>query len=411
MSTISYVSFALHNRRLLGFGFLMTFYASFGQTFFIGLYGAEIRTAFDLSNGQYGAIYSGATLSSALALLWVGRQIDRVGLRRFASLTSAGLVVSMVLLGGTLGAVTLFAAFLALRLTGQGLMIHTAATSMARYFDVARGRAISIALLGIAAGEAVLPASAVFLTGVIGWRWSWWILAALTAVTLIPMIRSLLRDHAARESNRDGPTAHMPLDEKSWPLSKVIRDPRFFVAMTAAAAPAFMITGIFFHHARLAADKGWSLAWLATAFVAYAAATAPASLVCGIWVDRWRATRMLPFMLLPLAGALTVVALWDRPVVAIIYLTLAGLGSGITAPILGALLAELYGTTHLGAIRALQSAILVLASALSPVLLGWLIDNGTSMETIALAFVAYILAATILVAYTFARQQNPTGSA
>ena len=406
MPAMNYVSFAWHNRRLLGFGFLMTFYASFGQTFFIGIYGAEIRSAFDLSHGQYGAIYSAATLTSALILLWAGRRIDRVDLRQFASIVCGGLALSMVLLGSALGAITLFAALFALRLTGQGLIVHTAATSMARYFDTARGRAISIAFLGIAAGEAVLPASAVILTGAIGWRASWWFLAGLTAISLIPLVRHLLKDHAIRDTKSGDVTPDQSLDGAGWPLPKVLHDPRFWAIISAASAPAFMITGLFFHHAHLAAAKGWSLAWLATAFIAYAAATAPSSLLSGVLVDRWQANRMVPFMLLPLAAALTVVALWDHPMVAVIYLTLAGIGSGITSPINGSLLAELYGTTHLGAIRSVQTALMVLASALSPVVLGWLIDNGTSMESIALAFVAYILAASVILGWVFTRPKR-----
>ncbi len=410
MPAMGYLTFAWHNRRFLGFGFLMTFFASFGQTFFIGIYGGEVRAEFGLSNGEYGAFYSGATLVSALSLLWLGRRIDRIQLRQFASLVCAGLVVAMVLMGSAVGPVTLFLALFALRLTGQGLMVHTAVTSMARYFEAARGRAVSAAMLGVPAGEAVLPALAVVLTGAAGWRASWWGLALVLALGLVPTVRFLLRDHASRDAEFHRAATRSATSPSAWPLSRVIRDPRFLVVIVATSAPSFIITGIFFHHAQLALAKNWSLAWLATAFIAYAVATVPASLLAGAWVDRWRASGMLPFMMLPLAASLVTIAVWDAPVVAIIYLALAGVGAGNTAPILGALWAELYGVANLGAIRSVQTAMMVFSSALSPVVVGELLDRGTSIEAIAIAFIAYILVGSTALAITFTRRRSTEGT-
>ena len=55
----------------LGFGVLLCASASFGQTWFISLFGGEIRAAFSLSHGDFGAIYSAATLASGVSLVWV----------------------------------------------------------------------------------------------------------------------------------------------------------------------------------------------------------------------------------------------------------------------------------------------------------------------------------------------------
>ena len=69
------------NLRLLAFGFFAAFFSSFGQTFFIALSSADIRSTFRLSHGDFGLIYASATLSSAGLLIWAGRKIDEVDLR------------------------------------------------------------------------------------------------------------------------------------------------------------------------------------------------------------------------------------------------------------------------------------------------------------------------------------------
>ncbi|MFN3389870.1 MAG: MFS transporter [Allosphingosinicella sp.] len=51
-------------------------------------------------------------------------------------------------------------------------MSHTAMTASARYFEKDRGKALALANLGHAAGEALLPLAAVFLIALIGWRYS-----------------------------------------------------------------------------------------------------------------------------------------------------------------------------------------------------------------------------------------------
>ncbi len=61
--------------------------------------------------------------------------------------------------------------------------------------------------------------------------------------------------------------------------------------------------------------------------------------------------------------------------------------------VIAAVLAELYGTRHLGKIRALAGAIMVIASAIGPVIAGPLFDRGVGVDVVALGFAAYMIAA------------------
>ncbi|HEX2252444.1 MAG TPA: MFS transporter, partial [Thermoanaerobaculia bacterium] len=294
-TTMDYLRFVRDNRRFLAFGFLFGLCSSFGQTFFIALFGGELRAEFGLGHGEFGFVYSLGTLLSGLCLIWLGRVIDRVDLRAFGVLVALGLALACLLMAAAWSVPLLFAAFFALRLTGQGLMVHTSATSMARYFDAGRGKAMSIAALGLPAGEMLLPLPAVALIVAVGWRETWAAAGVALALALPPLCLWLLKGHGARHralverTDRGEAAAGAAGGEgrRQWSRREVLRDPRFYLILVAVMVPSFVITGLFFHQVHLAAAKGWSLAWLASCFTAYALASTAAALGLGPLVDRF----------------------------------------------------------------------------------------------------------------------------
>jgi len=386
---MGYLTFLRENGRFLSYGFLMTLGSSFGQTFFIALFGAEIRADFGLTHGDFGTLYLVATVASGLTLAWIGRHIDVIDLRHYSAFVCVALAAACVLTAVATSIVVLGFALFGLRLTGQGLMSHAAMTTMTRYFDTVRGKAVSVASLGLPTGEAALPLIGVGLIAALGWRESWLAIAAVTACAVMPVVLWLLAGQHERHRKmleRAGAEAAMAAGQgrRDWTRSEVLRDPRYYLIMPAIGLPAMILTGLFFHQVQLAASKGWSMTWLASCFVGFAAAKVAASLAAGPLVDRLGAARLLPWVLPPLAFALTILGSVHHPGAALVYMTAAGMtvGGGIT--VVGALWAELYGTRHLGSIRAMVSAIMVLSTAVAPAAMGWLIDGGISLDAIAI---------------------------
>lgn len=402
-----YLRFLLTNARFLAFGLLVTLTASFGQTYFIALFSGQIRATFALSHGGFGLVYSLATLASGLSLIWLGRQIDRVELPTFTGVVLAGLSAAALLMVWAQGVLLLAVALFGLRLAGQGLLGHIAITSMARYFEPGRGKALGFATLGHALGEAVFPMLAVTLIGVLGWRLSWLGIALSVPLLFAPALLWLLRGHGERHAGWLGRVAAQDAAERDapgdrhWSQADVLRDRHFWLLMPAVLAPSFIITGLFFHQVHLVAAKGWTLAWFALGFTVYASAALLASLLAGPLIDRWDARRLMPVYLLPMAAALAVLALFSDPVMAMLFMLLFGVSAGASQTVTAAMWAEVYGTRHLGAIRALVGAFSVLSSALSPAALGVLIDRGVSMEAIALLCLAEIILGIGLLALVF----------
>jgi len=404
----SYIRFAASNPRLLAFGFVMLLASSFGQTYFIGTFGPSVRAEFGLSHSSWGGIYMGGTLLSALVLPWSGQLIDRVDLPRYSAFVITALAGACLFMALTPSVAFLIVAIFALRQSGQGLMSHTGATAMARHFPADRGKAVALASMGFGLGEAVLPVLMVLSIALIGWRVTYASAALTSLVLVLPFALWLLRGKRLRHDYTTSYPGRQQVSQShsgSWTRRDVIRDLRFYLLLPAALAPSFIGTALFFHHLTLAEMKGWDITLFTGSYWIYALGSVLSALASGPLIDRLSAVRVLPMYLLPLVLGLVLVwafanVWWSWP-----YLFCLGITSGIMYTGLTALWAEIYGVRNLGAIKSLNTAISVFASALGPFFMGVMIDRGVSIENICLIFATYCLMASWLLMKTLRKFQ------
>lgn len=321
-------------------------------------------------------------------MAWVGHLVDTCSLRRFTAAAAAGLALACLLFSASPNVATLGVSFYLLRLTGQGLLVHTAYTAMARALPADRGKGIGIAALGLPLGEATLPWLAVQGIWEIGWRPLW---AANAAVVLLgAAVALMLAIPTPAHSGSDGPTAVAP---ERLPWSTLWRDPRFALSVPLLMCSPFITTGFIFHQVRLAREKGWPVDAIAVGLVAYAVARAVSLLLLGPLVDRLSAVRLLPWLAVPLLFSLLLLATFDHSATVAAYLLLFGLSAAVSGMLGTALWAEIYGITRLGQVRAQTEAGNVMASGLAPVALGLLIDGGIALRWQALGMAAGVVAA------------------
>lgn len=387
-----------HYWRIIGLGFALTFLSSFGQTFFISLSGPDIRQAFGLTHGAFGSIYSLATLSSGLLMIWVGSVIDRVDIRLYATTAMLGLAAAAVSLSLAPSILVLGLSLFALRLFGQGMLSHAGVMSTARLHEGVRGRALGVAALGFPAGEATLPAIAIAMIAAFGWTGAWR-LAALVIVAALALGWLLGFVLKAKDPDPEASARKKTSGDPGPRWSDILRDWRFLALIpTMIGYPAIM-TAYFFHQRFIADLKGWSLELLASSITLFALVSVVVAMSAGSFVDRFGAVRLSHFYLAGMTAASLALAIVDAPFLPLVFFGLIGLTSGCTNVVIAAVLAELFGTAHLGKIRALAGAIMVVASAATPGAIGFLFDAGVSLEAICLGFAAYMIAAA---AVTFA---------
>ncbi len=380
--------------RELGFGFLLCLTSSFGQTFFISLFGGEIRATFAISDGAWGSLYSAGTIASAVVLIWSGRLVDRLRLAQMSSFVLAGLAAMCVAMSLVWQPFLLVVVIFGLRQFGQGLSSHTGITAMARRFTSERGRAVSVASLGLTFGEALLPLTVVAVMAVASWR-GIWLGCAVLLLASIPLARWLVA-----ERHRDAAPGPAATDRIATgvdhTLSQVLREPSLWLRAPALLAPSFVFTGLFLHQVALTEAKGWPMTLWASGYLAFALCSLAATMVSGLLVDRYSARRLVSVFLTPLALACLILWQAQDPIMVFPFMALMGVSAGVTQILLGSLWSELYGVRHIGAIRAFGSATMVLSTGLAPALFGLSMDAGTGLEAIALMSAAYCLAASVL---------------
>lgn len=388
--------------RFLSFGFFLTFFCNIGQTFFIGFYNSAISESLGLSASDFGSLYGTASLLSAASLIWIGRLIDHVDLRIYTLFVMIGTIIACLLMWWSPSVVVVGLSLYLLRLTGQGLMPHISSTSMARYFNTGRGKAISIASLGITASQIMLPSVAVGLTLAYGWRESWLIYAGVFAIIVIPLILWMLKGHGERHKRWEAeiavsePTSCGQSRLKKRVYRDLFTDPRFYILFPALIAMPFIGTAFFFFQEKLVEVKGWGMEAFAVSYIFMAASAALSSLLSGYLTDRFSALCQMPYFLIPFTCALGLFVTTDHIAFLFIGMTLIGLSQGAMMTINGALWPELYGTESLGAIRSLMVSIMVFGTALSPALLGFLFDHGFHILSVFKCFIAYLVIASIL---------------
>jgi len=382
----------------IGAGYLMTFASMPGQTVFIAQFNAAIREHFGLSHGEFGLIYTLATLSSSVVLVFAGALADRHAPRTLALICMGALAAVAVAMSQVNHVFLLVPILFGLRLFGQGMMGHIAMTAMARWFFRFRGRALSLAQMGFPTGEAVLPFAVTLAIGAIGWRQVWLLAAAVLVLILCPLVAFLVRDppdgrraRARGAVNPDGDTATTPVGAQ-WTRRAVIRDPLFYFLLPGFMGAPAIGTLFIFHQAHLSALKGWDITTFTAFFPVLSVTVVGVALLAGVLIDRYGAFRIVPAVLVPLGTGCVALGLFDGFWMIPVFFITFGMTNGLQAPIVGALWAEIYGSAHIGAIRALATAAFVLASAVGPGLAGMLIDAGIELEAQAFFYAAYCIA-------------------
>ncbi|TPW31376.1 MFS transporter [Pararhizobium mangrovi] len=368
-------AFLRDNLRWLAGGFLLTFFSSFGQTFFISLSSGHIRSAFDLSNGQFGTLYMLATLASAVTLTRLGKIVDTRSVASVVVLTMPFLALAALSMAVSGSVLVLGVTLYGLRLFGQGMMTHNALTAMGRWFSAQRGRAVSITVLGQQAGEAIFPSLFVWLAVFVGWRTTWFAGAVFLVVVGLPAIYVLMRVPRTPRAS-DGPEPRKA--PREWTRPEVLRDPYFWLTLCGVLAPGFIATTIFFNQVYLVELRGWSMPVFAGSFALMSAFNCIFALIAGSLIDRFTAVAILPSFLVPLSLACLVLGFVGEQWSIFVFMPLLGISWGFASTLFGAVWPEMYGTRHLGAVRSIVMALMVCSTAIGPGLSGYLIDIGVS---------------------------------
>ena len=392
--------------KVIIFGFIFTFFSSFGQSFFLGLFNSSIRDALSITHGQFGSIYASATLLSSLVLVWIGKKIDDVNILKFASYVIIFLSASCFIFSKISSVIFLFIGIFLMRLAGQGLTTHAATTTISRYFDKNRGRALSTGWLGLSLAEFIMPVMIVFLLTFIEWRDIWISISILVIIILPITAYALVRNVKLDTREESNNTSEIPREIKQWKRIEVLKDYRFYVICMTMLAMPWIATGTFVYQSFISTSKGWGPYIIAQSFMAYSIFSVITLFISGFLIDKFSSRKLLIYMNMPLLLATVILFYFDSYISSFIFLGLIGISNGLANVLGSSTWAEIYGVKHIGSIKALTTALMVFSTAFGTALFGILIDYGLSIEQIAVVSGVYILSSIILL-YLVRNKLNP----
>ncbi|WP_306044410.1 nitrate/nitrite transporter [Nioella sp. MMSF_3534] len=389
------LSFLRDNAAFLLAGALLSFTSSFGQTFFISIFAGEIMSTFSLSDGDWGLIYSLGTTASAIVMVWSGVLTDRLRVRVLGAIVFAGLAFACLFMAFNPYAAFLPLSIFLLRFTGQGMTSHIAMVAMARWFVATRGKALAIAASGYAVGEAILPVLFVAAMTLIDWHYLWMV-AALFILLMLPVMQRLLRQERTPQSLAESDNA-LGMNGRHWTRKEMLRHPLFWFVLPSILGPSAFVTALFFQQVHLAEVKGWSHVGFVALFPVYTGVSTLFMLLAGWAIDRFGTKRLMPFYQIPIAISFVVMASAESLWGAALAFALMAMTTGANSTLPSAFWAEFYGTRHIGGIKSIATAAMVLGSAIGPAISGVLIDRGITFPEQMLGITMWFLLASGLI--------------
>ncbi|MBD1172774.1 MFS transporter [Pelagibacterales bacterium SAG-MED05] len=378
------------NKKVILFGFIFTFFSSFGQSFFLGLFNAPIRNELGITHGQFGNIYAIATIFSSILLIWVGKKIDEYQIIYYSFFVILLLFLSSLFFSLIDSIYFLAVGIFLMRFAGQGLMSHTATTTTSRFFERSRGKALSSIWFGLSFAEFILPVLVTYLFIIYSWRTVWQVIAILI-ILFLPFIVLKTIKNIRLNSREKNYNFSKGIKIKNWKRREVIKDYRFYIISLNMLAMPWIATGVFVYQSFISDSKMWSIYTIPKAFMVYSITSIITLFFSGFLVDKFTSRKLIPLMNIPLFLAMFVLFYYQNEISAFIFLGLIGISNGLANVLGSSTWAEIYGVKFIGSIKALTTAFMVFSTAFGTAVFGLLIDNGFSLENIALISGVYVV--------------------
>ncbi|PZO61871.1 MAG: MFS transporter [Pseudoxanthomonas suwonensis] len=338
-----------------------------GQTAGVSVFIGPMVEDLGIPRSQISTAYLVGTLFGAAVLPWIGRWVDRVGVRRAMLLIAVGFTAALVGMSAIQNVWTVTVGYMLIRSLGQGALGLTAVTFAARWYTRNRGTALGFVSAAGSAGISLAPLALEMLLVQAGWRSTWIVAGLAVAVIVVPLSLFVVRDYP--------PAPPVALDSDGavvasgdFTRAQALREPWFWVLTSTVAVSGMFTTAAMFHQFDILQQRGLSSAAAAATFIPQAVAGIIATLLAG------RLTEIVSPRVLMVAGMAmhTVAFAWGTVLTpgwsAVAYGLAIGAAGAFARTVEIVTVASTFGTTHMGAIRGIVSSVAVGSTALGPLI-------------------------------------------
>lgn len=376
------------NRRLfygwvmLGVGGLAFFASGPGQSHIFSVYVSPLSDDLGISRTSISSAYALATLVAAFGLPYVGRLIDRIGVRRVALGVAVLFGLAAIGFSRVAGLLGLALGFAALRFLGQGSLALSSSYLVSQWFSRRRGFALSLMPLGFSLSMAVHPPLAQWLIDQVGWRASWLWLGLVTWVLLVPMLAVLVQNRPediGLAPDGEAPSGrheqgHRDAAHTGLTLHAALRTRSFWIIALGLSSLSMLVTGMFFHQVSVFSLQGLDAQTAARAFSVSAVVMVITMPVFGYLLDRLPTRPMFASALLIMSAALVALAWVEDIASMILFSVVFGLANAGLQSHYSFMWPRYFGRRYLGSIQGAAQTIGVVGASVGPLPLGLAFD-------------------------------------
>lgn len=332
------------------------------------------------------------TLCAAIATPFVGRLIDRHGIKRVtlaAIVLFAAATASMAL--APAAALVFCAMFCVVGLFSAGQAPLPYAKSIAAAFDRHRGIALGVAMTGVGLGAALVPKLSQVYLDHFGWRGAFLALGITVFAIAFPAVALFLREPTARSAGGAATAAALPgLEARA-----VVRSRSFWILALVFTCIPVVANGIIFHLVALLTDRGIPTERAVAVFGAIGPSLIVGRLLCGWFLDRFHGPYVaVAFIAMPALGVLVLLSSAD-PKVTAAGAVLVGLGLGAEVDLIGYLQSRYFGLRAFGQVYGYLFAIFTVGAAIGPFVMGATFDVFGSYRPTLMAFFVVLAGAAV----------------
>ena len=373
-----------------------------------------ITREFGWSRGVVSSAMVTGLWMTALATPFLGRLVDRFGIRAVAlpaialfslATAAAGLAPASPM------ALTAVYAFMGVGAACQTPLIYAKAISSR--FDRERGIALGVAISGVGVGATLVPRYVQALVEGVGWRGAYAGLAALIFVLAFPTVAFFV----GRPAEERRPAVWKSAASSAPGLTgfEALRTARFWILSSSFLIAAATTGGVLAHLVPLLEDRGVPAQVATDVLGVSGAALIVGRILSGFLLDRIHARYVAAlFFLSPLIG-IVVLLVAGGPREAAAGVMLIGLGLGAEGDLMAFLVSRYLGIRSFGEIYGYFFSIFMLGAGVGPLAMGLWFDRARSYNGMLLFFAGALAIASLpmvrLGTYVYPAAQERDGGA
>lgn len=403
---------------MLGMAGMAQFMSAPGQSYSVAVFKDPMLKTLGMTEIQYSAAYSFATIFGACLLPFVGRSLDRFGARIMLPIIGTGLSIACYFMSHVQSITGLYITFSLVRSLGQGALILVSGWLVGEWFERKRGMATALAGIGGGLSVMLVPLWNNWMITSNGWQATWIALAIIVFSSLvipgIVLVRNrpedigLFPDGIDPRLQPDEPEpkatstkrvkrAIIQPTQESWTVSQVLRDFTFWKILAAPATAALVATGLIFHQISLFESQGMTKDD-AVFMIAFQAGIATLlTFPMGWLTDRIASRYLLAIQMIVLAIANALLLNIPHISVAFLYAALIGFQASIFRSTGNVVWINYYGRANQGAVRGVAWSMMIFAAAAGPLPLAISVDYFGTYSYALFGFIALPILAAIAV--------------